>query len=126
MAVDLEGIFGRKPLSAMILIFSNQFFLLGVNGHDRRSCGQRTLRLCIDVAELCVPVGMIVAFFRLAVALQAVVLIMKQLCNFFVTDRMVLSRQLCGQCPSALAYPAQRGFRIPMRFRFYQAIQCIP
>ena len=70
MPVSLKGIFGRKPLPPMIRIVSEQFFLLGIHGHDRCSCGQRTLGLGIDVAELCVSVGMIVAFFRLTVALQ--------------------------------------------------------
>jgi hypothetical protein len=42
------------------------------------------------------PIGMIRTFLRLAVALQAVVLIAQKLRHFFMTDRMLLPGQVSG------------------------------
>jgi len=76
------------------------------------------------MAELRVAVGMVLALFRLAVALQAVTLRLKQLRDFDVTDWVLMPGQLRGQGSRAFANPAQRGFRIAARFRIDQAVQC--
>ena len=124
VTVHLERLLRGPPLPAAVVVVSQQFLLLGVHGDDGRPLGQSPLDLRVDMAELRVAVGMVLAFFRLAVALQAVALLLQQLRDFHVTDRVLLPGQLRGQGPRALANPTQRGFRIAARFRIDQAIQC--
>src|SRR6266478_5704123 len=50
----------------------DQFLFLGVDGDHRLLFGQSGGHLGIDVAELCIPVGVAVALRGLAVALQTV------------------------------------------------------
>jgi len=76
------------------------------------------------MTELSIPVRMIVAFLNLSIALQAVVLFVKKLGNFNITDRMIASGEFGGQSARALADPSQRRFGIASRARFNQAIQC--
>jgi hypothetical protein len=70
-----------------------------------------------------IAVRMILPFLQLAIALQAVALIVQQLGHFLMTDRMLLPGQFPGERPGTLARPAQRGFRIAPRARFNQPLQ---
>ena len=123
MAVHLQGLFRGQPLLAGIVVVSQQFLLLRVHGDDGRALGQSPLDLCVDMAELRVTVGMILPLFRLAVALQAVALLLENLCDLYVTERVLLAGQLRGQGARALADPAQRRLRIAARFRINQPVQ---
>ena len=75
MPVYFDWLLCWKPLFAAIIIVSEQLLLLGVHGYNRHPPRQGPLHLCVDMAELRVAVGMIRTFLRLAVALEAVVLI---------------------------------------------------
>ena len=75
------------------------------------------------MAELRIAIWMVLALFRFAVALQAVPLLVKELRDLHVTDRMLQPGQLRGQGPRAFADPAQRGFGIATRFRIDQTLQ---
>ena len=77
------------------------------------------------MAKLAITIRMILAPFRLAIALKAILLRVQKLRNFDMTNRMVLCRQFHRQGSSALAYPAQRRFRITQRIRLNQPLQCI-
>src|SRR5437667_8891556 len=73
--------------------------------------------------KLGIAVGVIVAFLELPIALQAVVLLVEQLCNSDIADRMMLLAQFGGQRPCALADPPQGRFRIATGSALNQAIQ---
>ena len=75
--------------------------------------------------ELRVAVRMIVAFLGLAIALQAIILFVKELGHFDITDRMVLLSQLRRERPRALTDPSQRRLRITARATVNQALQCM-
>ena len=66
---------------------------------------------------------MVGAFFRLAIALQAEMLVMKQLAHLHRANGVMFPRQFRRQGPCTLADPAQRRFRIPPRSRLDQSIQ---
>ncbi len=123
VTVHLDGLLGGQPLPAAVVVVSQQFLLLGVHGNDGRRLGQGPLDLRVDVAELRVAVGMVLALLGFAVALQAVALLAQQLRDLHVTDRVLLPGQLRGQSPRAFANPAQRRLRIAARFRIDQAVQ---
>ena len=124
MPADFDGVFGRKPLLAGIIVVADEFFLLGVHRNDRPSCRQGSFNAGVDMAELGIPVGVAAAFLCLAIALQAVVLLVEQLGHLHMADRMLLPAQLQGNGPRALTNPAQGRFRIPTRFTSNQLIQC--
>ena len=113
VALDVQRLLGRQPLLTLVFVVAEDLLLLRVNRDDRQALAQILLDLSADVPELRIPVGMIRPLLSLAVALQAVVLIVQQLRHFHVTDRMVTCTQAAGNHPRALADPAQRGLRIP-------------
>ena len=90
MPVDLAGLLARKPLPARVIVVSHQFLFLGVNGNDRPSLREARFDTRADVAELRVPVGVILAFLRLAIALQTEMLGVEDLGDFDITDRMAI------------------------------------
>ena len=63
-------------------------------------------------------------FLCLAIALQAVVLLMEQLSHLPIADRMLLLAQLQANSPRAFADPAQGRFRIATGFGLDQVVQC--
>ena len=119
MAVDLAGLFAWKPLLAHIIVVSHQFLFLGVNGNDRQSLCQTLFDTRADMAELGVPVLMILALLGLAIALQTEMLVVEDLGDFDIADRMVVLGQLRGQCAGAFANPAQGGFRVAVLIRLF-------
>ena len=76
------------------------------------------------MAELRIPVGMILTFLGLAIALQTVILFVQELGYFDIADRVVLLGQLPRQSAGALADPLQRRFRIATGSRLNQWLQC--
>ena len=110
-----------EPLLAFISKVSNQFLLLGVHRNDWPSLGYCSAHLAVDVLELSIPIWMILPLLSLAVALQAVAHVPKELGHFLVADRMPTKRQFSSQRSGALAGPAQWRFRIASRQRFNQS-----
>jgi hypothetical protein len=72
-----------------------------------------------------VAVGMLAAFSRLAVGLQAVTQLRQQFGNLLPADRKPLPLQLAGQTSNTLARPTQRRFGIASTRWFNQSIQGI-
>ena len=115
--LTLTGLLCRKPLLAGIIVVSHQFLLLGVHRNDRPPRRQGPLHLGVDMTELGIAVGMILAFLHLPIALQAVVLIAQKLRHFLIADWMLLPCQFGSQRPGAFADPPQGRFGIATRFR---------
>jgi hypothetical protein len=78
------------------------------------------LDLLVDVGELGIAVGMLLAFQRLSGALQAEATAAKKVAHGGRGDRMALRGQLGGQMPQRLRRPAQRRHRISPRVRLDQ------
>jgi len=70
--IDLDGLAFRLPFLPGILVVPDQFLLLGVDRDDRRASAQERLALALDVAKLGIAIGMLLPFFGLGIALQAV------------------------------------------------------
>src|SRR5579863_8040829 len=116
--LHLDGPLLWQPLLSPV---PHQLLLLGIHGDHWHALRQGPLDLHVDVPELRVPVWMVFALLRLAVALQAVAQIVKELGNLRVADRMLLPVKLRGQGPRALTGPAQRRLRIDQTF--HRALQ---
>ena len=84
---------------------------------------QTLLYRCIDMPELLVTIRMVCSLFRLPVALQAIVQIVKYLRHLRVTDQMFLPGELRCNCPRALTNPSQGRFRITACLAIYQCFQ---
>lgn len=84
VALNLLRLLCRKPLLASIVVVANEFFLLCVHGNHRNTLLQTLLYRCIDMPELLVTIRMVCSLFRLPVALQAIVQIVKYLRHTFV------------------------------------------
>src|SRR5580693_7538658 len=76
MHVHLDRLPFGLPFLPGIPVVSDQFLLLGVDRDDRPPSAQERLALALDVAELSIPVGMLLPFPGLGVTLQAVVYVM--------------------------------------------------
>ena len=68
MDLDLLGVAGGTPLPAAVFVGPHQLFLLGVDADHRIPGGQVVLRLVVEVAELGVAVGVLIALEVLALA----------------------------------------------------------
>jgi hypothetical protein len=64
--------------TAAVLELPDVLLLLGIHADHRIASGQEPGCGVMDVPELCVPVGMLAAFQRLGVRLQAVASLMQQ------------------------------------------------
>ena len=113
----------RPPFAARVLEVADQLLLLGVDRDHRLLLPQRRRHAGIDVSELRIPVRMLAAFARLAVGLQAELLLRQQLAHHRAADRMATLRQLRRQPPQALAGPAQGRHRVAPRLGFHQRQQ---
>jgi len=120
----------RLPLGAprvpAVLKVPDEFLLLGVHREHGGARRQIALRRLVDVGELGVTVGVVVAFARLAVALQAVAPGVQHPRHPRMADRMPLGAQLGRQLAHALAGPAQGRLRVPPRRRLDQPLQVRP
>src|SRR5205807_3720186 len=101
----------------------DQFFFLGVDRDYRRLFGQRRSHLGVDVAELRIPVGVVVALLGLAVGLQAVARRIEQFGHQGAAHLVALRLQRLRQPAYALAGPPQRRFRIPAGRWFDQRLE---
>ena len=86
-------------------------------------CRQASFDREVDVPKLRIAVRVILSLLGLAIALQAIVQVMKNLRDLHVADRMLLLTQFLGDGPRALADPAQRRFRIAARLLIDQPFQ---
>ena len=66
----------------------------------------------MDVSTLRIAIRMLAPFLHLAVALQAKALVMEEVANLDIADRMLLTRELRRQGARALTDPSQGRFGI--------------
>lgn len=88
MPAHQARLFSRKPLPAAIVVVADEFLLLRIHVNHRPALLQVSFRSGADVPELRIPIRMIFPFFRLAVALQTVTLLMQNLRYLGMADRM--------------------------------------
>src|ERR1039457_5010498 len=74
--------------------------------------------------KLGIPVWVIVAFLQLPIALQAVVLLVEELRDSYIAERMILLAEFGGERPGALADPPQGRFGTPTGSAVHQVVQC--
>ena len=74
MDIDVLGLSRGSPLPTGILEPAHQLLLLGVDRDHRLLAPLRQHHSLVDVLELCIAVRMLLAFERLAIGLQAVLL----------------------------------------------------
>jgi len=103
---------GPAQLATAILEIADQLFLLRVDRDRRFARGNRRLYLCIDVRELCIAVGMVGSFSRLAVGLTAVVQLAQQAPHELLAHGKTLPAQHLDDVALAATHPAQRRLRI--------------
>ena len=111
------------PFATAVLEIPHQFLLFRVDRDHRLPTLLEARRLGVDVLELSIAIGMLVAFARLAVGLQAVAGFVQQPRHRTIADPMALTGQLRRQPASALAGPTQGRHRIAPRQRFQQRLQ---
>ena len=92
---------------------------------DRLTGGLERLHLGVDVLELGVAVGMVGAFARLGIGLQAEAQALQQAADQFLAGGESPLRQRRGQMALALAHPPQGGLGIAADRRFDQLVQGI-
>jgi len=81
MHIDVDRAALRLIIATRVLVFADQFFLLGVDRDHRLAGGLIRLGLRVDVLELRVPIGMASAFLALAVDLTAIAEAFEELGN---------------------------------------------
>ena len=97
--------------------------LLRVHADHRFTDRLVRLDLLVDVAELCVPVGVLLAFQGLGGALQAKPVVLQQPAHRGRGHTVSLPRQLSGQVPQRFGRPAQWRHGIPALIRLDQLHQ---
>ena len=123
MSVDRVRRSRLTPLLALVPVITDQFLLLRVHGNNGVARPQSVFDGAVDMPELRVSIGMIVALLGLAVASKAVATFTQELSDFGVTDRMASDCQFRRQRTGALAGPAQGRLRIAARRGFDHTIQ---
>ncbi len=123
MAIHFDRRLRRMPATAFVFAISNQFLLFRIHGNDGLSRFQCLRHGSIDVAKLGISIRMILAFFHLSVALQAVVRLMQQVRDRLVADTVPFCFEFTGQQSCALAGPSKRRFWITTRQRFDKRLQ---
>ena len=121
----LRGLRGA-PRAAAVLEGADQLLLLGIHRDRRLLAALRRTHPPRDVAELRVAVGMLPAFARLDVALQAVAEIVQEGGDDHMTHVMAECFQRHGQRPRAQARPAQGRIGIARRRRLDQRLHIAP
>jgi hypothetical protein len=97
--LDLDRLFCRKPLPPGIVVVADEFLLLCVHRNHGNPLDQRCLHLFADVPKLRIAVGMISAFLGFAIALEAVVQIVKNLAQLSRGSPDVLAGKVLRQSP---------------------------
>src|SRR5204862_8125246 len=101
----------------------DQFLLFRIDRDDRLTVPLEETHWLIDVLELGVAIGVVVAFLGLSVGLQAVPPVREQRGDGLVAHRMTPPGEFLGQFPRALGGPGQRRLRVPSCGRFDQVTQ---
>ena len=109
MTLHLEWLFLWKPLSAAVVVVTNEFLLFCVHGNYGIPLVKAFSNSRVDVSKLCIAVRMIGAFLGLAIALQAIVEVTKNLSNLLMANRVLLFCELRGNRSRALADPFSEG-----------------
>src|SRR6058998_194322 len=123
VTLNVGRLLGHAPLPPCIFVVANEFLLFRVDRNNWGALPQVSLDRKIDVPELCIAILVILPLLGLAVALQAVVQVVKNLRDLHVADGMLLSTQCLGDGPRALANPSQRRLGIPTRLLVNQPFQ---
>src|SRR5450432_688024 len=114
----------RLPLAAPVLEVADQLLLLRVDGDDRHAALDAVLGLGVDVLELRVAIGMLLALDGLVRCLEAVIVFLQQLRDCLVADANPEPREHLGrQHVRALACPPQRRLRVAPRHRIDELLQ---
>lgn len=113
----------RAPLAPRGGQLAELFLLLRIDADHRLARVLVRLDLLVDVAELHVPVRVLLAFQRLGVGLQAESVVPQQSSHRRCGHRMALPGQLLGQVSQRLGRPPQRRLRIPTLIRLDQRQQ---
>src|SRR5208283_580150 len=113
------------PLAAGVLEIADQLLLLGIDGYSRLVLGHGCLDRVVDDTKLRVAVGIVSALARLAIGLQAELLLLQQLADNRVADLVPEFVEFSRQPAQALARPAQRRHRIAARVGLDQRVQII-
>ena len=119
------GRLGRAPGPAAVLEGPDQFLLLGVDRDRRLAPSLGGAHLLRDVPKLRVAVGVLAAFARLDVALQAVAEAVQQFGDQRVADRVPERLEGDRERARAQARPAERRVRIAGRRRLDQRLQVL-
>src|SRR5262249_30497146 len=102
---------------------ADQLLLFGIHRNRRFTRGQSGADLCIDVAELFVPIRTVAALAGLAVALQAVVQLSQQIGDHVVPDAMAHRPQRLSEIAQAATGPQRRSLWTPPRRRLDQFLR---
>ena len=113
----------RPILAAIVAEIADQFLLFGVDRDHWLLFSQSSGHLDVDVGELRVPVGVVVALLGLTVSLQAVTRRIEQFGHQGAAHLVALRLQRLRQPAHAPAGPPQRRFRIPAGRWFDQRLE---
>jgi hypothetical protein len=129
MDPDLLRIALRAILAAWVAEIPDQFLFLGVDRDHRLLFRQSRGHLGVDMAKLRIPVGVAIALFGFAVALQAVARIpgssprTEQSSDQGAAHLVALRLERLRQSAHAFAGPPQRRLRVTTRRRFDQCFE---
>src|SRR3989442_11214635 len=113
----------RAKFLPAVLEIPDQLLLLGVDRDDRVTGTQETPHPAVDMLELSVPIPVARSLDGLAVRLQAVVELVKQVAHELMRHLVMLVPKFLGDLPDTLAGPAQRRFRVAACRWLDQALQ---
>ena len=113
------------PVAASVLEIADQFLLLRIDRNSRLVLGHGCLDRVVDDVELRVAVGIVGALARLAIGLQAELLLLQQLADDGMADLVPEFVEFSRQPAQALARPAQRRHRIAARVGLDQRVQIV-
>src|SRR5512142_2134659 len=125
MDVALLRIALRLPFPAAVGVLPDQFLLLGVYRDDRLFLGEIPPADRVDVTELAIAVGVLLALQGLGHRLEAVAQVVEQLTDDAMADGEALPVQGLGQLAGTLAGPPQRGHRVAAGLGSDQGLQGI-
>src|SRR5207244_839379 len=83
----------RLPFLSGVLEVPDELLLLGVDGDEGNAAIDAVLRLLVDVLELHVPIGMLLAFDRLLGSLETVAVLGQHLGYRFVANPNAVLRE---------------------------------
>ena len=115
----------ETPFASGVLEIPNQFLLFRVNGDHRLVLRHGRRNRLVDESELGVAVGIVGAFARLAIGLQAELLRLQQLADNGVADLVAELVEFGRQPAQALAGPTQRRRGIPACIWLDKCVQIV-